>query len=213
MAEPTVAQRKAFAKAGYSMPDGSYYIREGATGVADLERAVQAVGRSTDAHDDVRKHIIARAKAIGKSDMIPDTWNPDGSLKHDAWIAEVEAYLSTVAGDSLEHFGVKGMRWGVRRPRGTTSQHPVSADAARARATQETIKKHGTSAVSNVDLQHLVTRLNLESQHGKLNQDHVDAGRKEVQKFLIQFGKQQASALANQAIKSGAEALSKKYSK
>src|SRR5690348_10367607 len=113
MAEPTVVERKALAKAGIAMPDGSYYIRN----VADLDNAINAVGRSTDSHDDVRKHIITRAEALNKSDMIPDNWNSDGSLKHNAWVAEVEQYLDSLP--SLAHFGVKGMRWGVRRPRGT----------------------------------------------------------------------------------------------
>src|SRR5690349_21695885 len=130
---------------GLSMPDGSYYIRNGSVGASDLQNAIDAVGRGEpqSSHDAIRVHIIKRAKALGLSDKIPDNWNPDGSLKHD-WISDVEDYL--------KHFGVKGMKWGVRRPRGTASQHPVSEDAARARATQATIKKHGTAAVSNVEL-------------------------------------------------------------
>jgi hypothetical protein len=105
VSEPTTKQRMAFAKAGYAMPDGSYYIRAGAQGVTDLDNAIQAVGRSTGSHDDVRKHIIKRAKDLGRVDMIPDNWNPDGSLKHED---PVEAFL--------EHFGVRGMHWGHHMP-------------------------------------------------------------------------------------------------
>jgi hypothetical protein len=210
MSEPTVVERKALAKAGIAMPDGSYYIRN----VADLDNAINAVGRSTDSHDDVRKHIITRAKALDKSDMIPDNWSPDGSLKHDAWVSEVEAYLGSLP--SLAHFGVKGMRWGVRRPRGTASQHPVSEDASRARATQATIKKHGTSAVSNVELQHLVTRLGLEQKHGQLNPAHVSAGKKVLDELLgvgSQVAKQQATTYAQKYAAKGIEELINKGSK
>lgn len=46
----------------------------------DLKDAIRAVGRGNAAHDKIRKYIIARAKALGESDLIPDNWNDDGSL-------------------------------------------------------------------------------------------------------------------------------------
>lgn len=206
MADPTIAQRKQLAKMRLAMPDGSYYIRNGSIGASDLQNAIDAVGRGEpqSSHDAIRKHIMTRAKALGLSDKIPDNWNSDGSLKHDAFIAEVEEFL--------KHFGVKGMHWGVRRPRGSGSTHPVSEDAARAHATQETIRKHGVSAVNSADLQHLVSRRNLERQHSQLSGSN-STGRKAAEQWLVQFGKQQASALANEAIKAGSEALVKKLGK
>lgn len=71
----------------------------------------------------------------------------------------------------LEHFGVKGMKWGIRKDKlggSRGSSESASSDAARARATQDMIKKHGTSSVDNKDLQHLVTRMNLERQYNGL---------------------------------------------
>jgi HK97 family phage prohead protease len=53
----------------YKNPDGHYSY------------AIKAVGRGGADHDGIRKYLIGRAKAIGKSSMIPDTWNADGSLK------------------------------------------------------------------------------------------------------------------------------------
>jgi HK97 family phage prohead protease len=47
----------------------------------DLGNAIHAVGMAGADHDAVRKHIIARADALGKQSMIPDNWNADGSLK------------------------------------------------------------------------------------------------------------------------------------
>lgn len=209
MSEPTTAQRKILAKAGVAMPDGSYYIRN----ASDLQNAIDAVGRGEpqSSHDAIRKHVIARAKALGLSDKIPGNWNPDGSLKH--WVDDVEAYLAQFTGQSLEHFGVKGMKWGVRRQRGSTSSHPVAEDSARAARTAETIKKHGVAAVSSPDLQHLVNRRQLEQRHSQLNADHVSAGKKAVQDALIQVGKQQANQVAAQLVKAGAEAIAKKYGK
>jgi hypothetical protein len=159
MAEPTQKQRMVFARMGIAMPDGSYYIRT----ASELSDAIEAVGRGNADHDKIRKHIIMRANALHLQKMIPDNWNPDGSEKSAAQSSIVEAGQAFV-----EHFGVKGMHWGVRRPgTGTPSSH-VSADHLRAQGVDHLIKAHGVKAASNEDLQALVTRLNLESQHARL---------------------------------------------
>lgn len=66
----------------------------------------------------------------------------------------------------LEHYGVKGMRWGVRKRR---SDEPGSPDAERAKQHAATVKKSGTKALSNKELQELVTRMNLEQQFSTLS--------------------------------------------
>jgi hypothetical protein len=64
---------------GQAMDDESYPIADH----EDLTRAVRAVGRGDDSHDAIRRHVIARAKALGAQSEIPDNWNADGSLKGD----------------------------------------------------------------------------------------------------------------------------------
>ena len=166
MTEPTAAQRKIFAKMKLAMPDGSYYIRNGAIGAVDLDNAIKAVGRTTSASGDaaaaaVRRHIMTRAKALGLSSKIPDTWNPDGTLKQLVSHADVDVFL--------EHFGIKGMKWGVRRSTSGGGGHPISSDAAKAIQLRGVVGAHGVHALSNTELQHLVTRLNLEQQHARLS--------------------------------------------
>ena len=60
-------------------PDGepSYPIGD----VEDLDRAINAVGRGGGSHDAIRAYIVRRAKALGKSGMIPDNWTSSGSNK------------------------------------------------------------------------------------------------------------------------------------
>jgi hypothetical protein len=79
--------------------------------------------------------------------------------------------------DILEHVGIKGMHWGVRRSRAAdgrvrgpskSTRGGISPDAARAKESHSTAKKHGLSALSNQDLQHLVSRMNLEQQYSRL---------------------------------------------
>lgn len=71
----TQAQRDAAAKSGAAMPDGSYPIHT----KADLSNAIHAVGRGKGDHAAIRRHIIARAKALGASSMIPEDWTTSGS--------------------------------------------------------------------------------------------------------------------------------------
>jgi hypothetical protein len=118
----------------------------------------------------------------------------------------------------LEHFGVKGMHWGVHRGGGGSSS-PVSEDHATAQKHVATVKAHGTKALSNDELKQLVDRLNLEQQHGRLNPEPVSAGKKIVSGLLGagsgvagNVAKQQATSLANKYAAKGIEELLKKSS-
>ncbi|MEU8968160.1 hypothetical protein AB0D11_02595 [Streptomyces monashensis] len=89
------ADRKRMAAAGQAMDDGSYPIKS----KADLRRAIKAVGRGGADHDDIRKHIITRAKALGLEAMVPENWQADGSLKKadaDEVVAKAEELLRDV---------------------------------------------------------------------------------------------------------------------
>lgn len=67
----------------------------------------------------------------------------------------------------LAHYGVKGMKWGVVRKK--PAPHTFSADASRAQKTKKKIERHGgIHALSNKEMQDLVTRANLEKQFKNL---------------------------------------------
>lgn len=65
----TPAARKKAAGSGAAMKDGSYPI----VNVSDLKNAIQAIGRAKNPAA-AKAHIRSRAKALGKTDLIPDTW-------------------------------------------------------------------------------------------------------------------------------------------
>ena len=207
---PTGKERKKLASLGVAMPDGSFYIRNR----NDLSNAINAVGRATPNANEsevtrrnaVRRHCMKRAKALGLMTMIPDTWNADGSLKQSAVADPIDAYL--------EHFGVKGMRWGVRREKDSSGRRPpINSEAARAAEIHTQVRKYGTSTVSNKDLQALVTRLNLERQYSNLDQKQVSSGRKYIASTLKNVGQQQAQSFANQYANKGAAWVLKKVGK
>lgn len=75
----------------------------------------------------------------------------------------------------LEHFGIKGMKWGVRKRRDVSVStrggklrskggfgHPSHEDAVRAQRIGQVARSSGLHAVSNKDLQDYANRLNLE---------------------------------------------------
>jgi hypothetical protein len=62
-------ERDAAASSGAAMPDGSFPIKS----KQDLKNAIRLAGNAKNP-DAARAHIKRRAKALGASDMIPDTW-------------------------------------------------------------------------------------------------------------------------------------------
>jgi len=74
----STAERVALAKKGQAIPvrnakgeiiDGRYPI----VSAGDLSNAIQAIGRANGASE-VKAFIVKRAKALGRMDMIPDSW-------------------------------------------------------------------------------------------------------------------------------------------
>jgi len=110
--EYTGTQKDAMVGSGAAMKnpsgDGSYPIKT----KADLRKAIRAVGRGGADHDKIRRHIIARAKALGLSAMIPDNWGSDGSISKESTIrlGELREYYpdgpesSTAAGFCLDAY-------------------------------------------------------------------------------------------------------------
>lgn len=100
------------------------------------------------------------------------------------------------AGDVLQHYGVKGMKWGVRRanPSSGSSSSPqlhLSEDARAAVNAHGKIKTGGTGSLSNQELQRVITRMSLESQYHNLKATHkseLDRGLQSTQK-LLKIGK------------------------
>lgn len=85
MADLSEKQRASLASEGKAMPapggGGRFPIRNR----DDLLKAIRAVGRvrpnTEEARAMVRRFIVRRARELGLSNLVPDTWNSDGSLK------------------------------------------------------------------------------------------------------------------------------------
>ncbi len=90
-AKYSAEQLRTMLKSGEAMAnangDPSYPIAD----EEDLGRAIRRVGSGGAEHDAIRRHIMKRARALNLADRVPDTWNPDGSLKEAAGVQLSEA--------------------------------------------------------------------------------------------------------------------------
>jgi hypothetical protein len=78
------AKREELAKKGYAMPDGSFPIEK----ASDVKVAIQAHGRAKDIAA-AKKHIIKRARALGKYDLIPDEWKKPKTIAASATLEQI----------------------------------------------------------------------------------------------------------------------------
>ncbi|WP_242892451.1 hypothetical protein [Actinomadura litoris] len=76
--------------------DPSYPIGD----AEDLGKAISAVGRGGKDHDKIRAYIVRRAKALGKTDMLPDGWNASGAMKETAQLAESSPLTEATRGQA-----------------------------------------------------------------------------------------------------------------
>ena len=87
MATPDVATMRKLQKQGKALPPSKPGGRPRfqIANADDLDNAIRAIGRvrpdTEAARSKVRRYVIARARALGLSSRIPDTWAADGSLK------------------------------------------------------------------------------------------------------------------------------------
>lgn len=122
--------------------------------------------------------------------------------------------------DVLAHYGVKGMRWGVRKAERSSSdvtarvvstklkgktkvktvggkKLPAHKDAVDAAVSKQRLKKSGPAALSNRELQELQRRMNLEIQVANLSAQQTSGGKQLVKKLLKQNGEKQASRIVD----------------
>ena len=95
--------------------------------------------------------------------------------------------MTTNLPESFAHYGVKGMRWGVRKSRSESSaksktKTQKSADYIESRQ----LKSRPLSSMSNAEIERLNRRLQLEKSYSELtaNKRSLEKGRTEVDRVL-----------------------------
>jgi len=99
----------------------------------------------------------------------------------------------------IEHFGIPGMKWGVRR------KNPSGGKQSSDSQTAGRLRKKSLSELSNDELKKLNTRLQLEQQYKSLSQGKVSAGRKIVSDVLKEVAKDTFKSFVSKALDKGTE--------
>ena len=172
MPEFSIAQRKELTAKKMSLPDGSYPIRN----VSDLKNAIASFGRAKNP-ELTKKWIIKRAKELDATDLLPEAWGVDS----------VEQSEKDSDSDIM-HFGVLGMKWGVRRKKNSVSrkEQKKRANKKTSRDYNETefLRKRKVKSLSNAQLKKAITRMQLEQQYKQLSKNDRSKLQRIGEKFL-----------------------------
>lgn len=86
--------RKKLASEGKALPDGSFPIRN----VQDLKNAISSYGLAKNKAA-AKRHIMKRARGLGKTDLIPDKWKAASVEELDSLLTDVRARISALGAD------------------------------------------------------------------------------------------------------------------
>ena len=92
--------------------------------------------------------------------------------------------------DILMHYGIKGMKWGIRRTEAQLqrARGKLESDANRSEIKRRKATYKNRRTISDDDLRKEVSRLELEKKYKNLVDEDVRPGRTAVQKFLKSTG-------------------------
>jgi hypothetical protein len=101
-----------------------------------------------------------------------------------------------VLGDVLSHYGVKGMKWGVRRDNPSGGKPAVSSDHETAKAAKAKVKAGGLKSLTNEELKTYLERMDLEKRYKKGNPGPKEEAGKFIKDVLLQIGKEETKKYA-----------------
>ena len=104
--------------------------------------------------------------------------------------------------EMLQHYGILGMKWGVRR---TPAQLTRANGGAGKTESSDEIKK-----MSDSELRSKINRLQMEKQYKQLTSSEISVGRKFVQDVLTNAAKQTATNYVSKYMTKGIDAAIKK---
>lgn len=113
----------------------------------------------------------------------------------------------------LQHYGILGMKWGVRRANLNTGNKSkiMTADEKKKASMKKDVKNRRT--LSDADLKKKLERIKMEKQLKELTAEEISPGKKAVSEILSTSGKRIATTVVTGAVLYGVKAaLSKEFS-
>lgn len=116
--------------------------------------------------------------------------------------------------DELMHYGVLGMKWGVRRGKNASGKRKASkkltADQKERQSRKAALKKRRT--MSDAELKKRIERMKLEKEFKNLTQEDIAPGKRFVGEVMSSAGKKVLSVAAAGAMAYGVRvAMTKKF--
>jgi hypothetical protein len=101
----------------------------------------------------------------------------------------------------LEHYGILGMRWGVRRSRRELSSGPSKSPGSKDYQEARALKRKRIKDMTNEELSTFTKRIRLEQEYRKVTKATKGKGRKLVEEALLKIAKQTLEKAADSVSK------------
>lgn len=139
-------------------------------------------------HPKFAQHAAMDDGVMAKINVV---WDAMGFIRHISLPNLNQSSYEDVGENFLEHYGKKGMKWGVRRKRPSTTTYTKPANK-----------------LTDQELSKRIKRLEQEKKYNKLNQKEMSKGKKAADEILTNSGKKAAStALAAASVALGVAAV------
>lgn len=110
---------------------------------------------------------------------------------------------------TLVHWGIKGMKWGVRRYQNSDG----SLTPAGKKRYSDSDQQDSAKSLSDAELRQRINRIQMENTYAQLTAKKKSAGRKFVEDVLLGAAKQTATSYAAKYMTKGVDALMNSASK
>ena len=107
--------------------------------------------------------------------------------------------------NELYHYGIKGMKWGIRRTPAQLGHKPAKTTTSQ--------RKSEMKKMSDAELRSRINRIQMEKQYMQLTAPEVSAGKKFVKDVMVNAAKQTLTSYVSKYMNKGVEAVMKEFNK